>query len=403
MIILFVDKLFVNFKGGYINMTGRLYERDGKYTVIIEYKDKSGKKKQKWIATGFEIKGNKKKAETKIDEFKEQYKYLEYNESNKPLFTEAVKEWLESKKNKLEKSTYEGYQSYIDCHIKPYFEPLYLHIDEVTPKHIKDFYEDKYKNGRKDGKGGLSIRSIRKIGVVLKQIFKEAVITEQITRNPATSVPFPKNEKPQFKGIFLTGEEANRMLQAFSGHELQAMVYVTLYYGLRRSEALGLRWQAVDFDKNTITINHTVVKMMSTEYKDKTKSKTSLHTFPLLTDVREVLLKLKKQQDENRHIFKKEYYNSDYIFKWQDGTLYRPDYVTRAFKRVLKNHSLPPMRFHDLRHSTASILHDKGWDLKDIQEWLRHADIETTGNIYTHISEQRKKVSADSLEKTFII
>ena len=185
-------------------MTGRLYERDGKYTVILEYKDKSMKKKQKWLATGYEIKGNKKKAETKCDEFIEQYRHLEYNENklgnDKPLFVETVKEWLESKKGKIEQSTYEGYQSYIDCHIIPYFEPLRLNIDEVTPKHIKYFYEDRYRNGRKDGKGGLSIRSIRKIGVVLKQIFKDAVITEQITRNPATGVPYPKNEKSEFKG-----------------------------------------------------------------------------------------------------------------------------------------------------------------------------------------------------------
>jgi len=318
-------------------MTGRLYERDGKYTVILEYRDKNKNKKQKWIATGYETKGNKKKAEAKRDEFIEQYKYLEYNENCKPLFVEFVNEWLCNKKNKIERSTYEGYQSYIDCHITPYFEPLNFHLDEITPKHIKDFYEIKFKGGRCDSKsGGLSIRSIRKIGAVLKQVFKEAVITEQITRNPAIGIPYPTNEKPEFKGSFLTSDEANKLLQAFSGHELQAMVYVTLYYGLRRSEALGLRWQAVDFEKNTLTINHTVVKMMTIEYKDKTKSKTSNHTFMLLPEVKELFLKMKKQQDKNRRIFKKSYNESDYIFKWQDGKEYRPDYVTRAFQRVLK-------------------------------------------------------------------
>jgi integrase len=70
---------------------------------------------------------------------------------------------------------------------------------------------------------------------------------------------------------------------------------------------------------------------------------------------------------------------------------------------VLKNNGLPKMRYHDLRHSTAGILHDKNWDLKDIQEWLRHADREVTGNIYTHISEQRKMANAKNLENTFII
>lgn len=236
-------------------MTGRLVERNGKYQAVLYFRDKNKKEKQVWRSTGYEIKGNKRKAEAKLAELMEQFRYLEYNETDNnnatddSLFTQAIKQWLTSKKNKLEKSTYEGYMSYIDCHILPYFEKLNLRLDEVTPKHIKDFYEDKFKNGRIDGKGGLSVRSIRKYSIVLKQVFKDAVITEKISRNPTIGVPFPTNEKPEFKGMFLTGEEANKMLQAFTGHELQAMVYVTLYYGLRRSEALGLRWSSVDFEK----------------------------------------------------------------------------------------------------------------------------------------------------------
>lgn len=392
-------------------MTGRLYEKYGSYYAVLFFKDKSNKKRRKWIPTGYEAKkGNKKKAEMKLDELIEQHRHLEHDANNsssepgdmKPLFVEAVEEWLRNKENKIARSTFEGHQTYVGKHILPYFEPLNLRIDEVTPKHIKDYYEYKFSGGRKDSKtGGLNVQSIRKHSAIIKQVLNDAVIAEQIVRNPAGNVPLPKQDKSEIERKFLTGEEANRLLRAFAGHELQAMVYVTLYYGLRRSEALGLRWSAVDFENDLIQVNHTVVKNLSIEYKDKGKSKKSMHTFPLLGDVREVLLELKSRQDDHRRIFKKEYHNSDYIFKWQDGRLYRPDYITRAFQRVLKNHSLPRMRYHDLRHSTASILHDKGWDLKDIQEWLRHADIETTGNIYVHISESRKQTSAKDLDKTF--
>ena len=166
-------------------MTGRLYEKYGKYQAALYYKDKNQKEKRLWRSTGYEVKGNKKKAEAKLAELIEQYKFLEYNEPDennddgKILFTTAIRQWLESKQGKIERSTYEGYMNYIDCHIIPYFEPLNLNIDEITPKHIKAYYEDRFRNGRKDGKpGGLSVRSIRKHGVVLKQIFKEAVITE---------------------------------------------------------------------------------------------------------------------------------------------------------------------------------------------------------------------------------
>jgi integrase len=374
---------------------------------VLYYKDKNKKNKTKWIPTGYEIKGNKRNAETMLPEFMEKYKNLEYKEpdNSKILFTDAITQWLASKKNKIELSTYEGYKSYIDCHIIPYFELLGLTIDEIKPKHIKDYYEDRFKRGKygRDDKGGLSVRSIRKHGVVFKQVFADAFVNEPDKKNPAIGVKYPTNEKPEFKGKFLTGEEANKMLQAFTGHELQAIVYVTLYYGLRRSEALGLRWSAVDFEENTIKIEHRVVRVLSLEYKDGTKNKKTMRTFPLLADVRALLLNLKKRQSENQRIFGNTYIESDYIFKWQDGRLYKPDYVTRSFKRVLKRHGLKVIRFHDLRHSTASILYDKGWELKDIQDWLSHADIQTTGNIYTHITNSRKQATAKSLERTFVI
>ena len=384
-------------------MTGSVQQKNGNYYAVLQYKDKDKKKKYKWIPTGLVVKGNKRKAEAMIPELIEKHHHLEHNETDasKILFTDAVKRWLENKKDKIERSTYESQTVYVNKHILPYFEKLKLRIDEVTPKHIHDYYEAKFKGGRRDGKdGGLNVQSIKKHGAIFKQVFTEALIAEQIVRNPAASVPLPKQEQTM-RAIFLTGEEANKLLQVFAGHELQAMVYVTLYYGLRRSEALGLRWSAVDFEEDTIKIEHTVVKNLTVEYKDKTKA--SMRTFPLLEDVRELLLKLKTQQDVNRKLFGDTYIESEYIFVWQDGKLYRPDYVTRAFQRMLKRSGIPQMRYHDLRHSTASILHDKGWSLKDIQDWLRHADIETTGNIYTHISESRKLASAKDLDKTFVI
>ena len=114
-----------------------------------------------------------------------------------------------------------------------------MYIDEVTPKHIKDYYEYKFSGGRCDNKdGGLNIQSIRKHSIILKQVLTDAVIAEQIPRNPARDVPLSTEEQQDMVAVFLTGDEANTLLRAFAGHELQAMVYVTLYYGLRRSEVL---------------------------------------------------------------------------------------------------------------------------------------------------------------------
>ena len=388
-------------------MTGSLHIKNGVYYAVLNtYED--GKRKQKWINTGLPERGNKRKAESMLNQYLADYGNAEQEQSERasseyiPYFHEYLERWLASKKDKIELSTWESYEAYTTGHLSPYFKKLNLKLNEVAPRHIKAYYEHKFRGGRKDRKKtGLSVASIKKHGSVMRMAFREALIEELVERNPVDAVPLPKQGDIETKAIFLTAEEANTLLEAFRDHELQSIVYVTLYYGLRRSESLGLRWSAVDFEKNTIQICHTVVKNRSIVAKDRTKSKTAKGTYQLLPEVKELLLKIKQEQAEYRKAFGRSYHKSDYIFTHLDGTLRRPDCVTRGFQRVLKNHGLKKMRFHDLRHSTASILHDKDWDIRDIQDWLRHADIETTGNIYIHISRQRKTKLAKDMENTF--
>lgn len=390
-------------------MNGSIQPKNGKLYAVLSYRGENGKFKYKWVNTGLPVRGNKKKAEAMIPVFIERFAYLEENkeenkkDTNKIMFVDYILDWLERKKNKVQQSTWEGYEIYAKCHIIPYFEPLQLEICDVTPKHIVDYFESRLVCGRRDHKpGGLGHEAIKKHKTVLNMVFDDALIAELINRNPVEHVPLPKKDDMETRErVFLNVEEANAMLEAFRGHELQALVYTTLYYGLRRSEVLGLKWDAVDFECETLKIQHTVVKNRSVVAKDTTKSAASRRTFPLLPEVKELLLRLKAQQQDNRLLFGSEYEESAYIFVWPDGHLYRPDYITRSFKKVLAYHGLPDMRFHDIRHSTASILYDAGWELKDIQEWLGHSDIETTGNIYTHISKIRKEKKGMELAGTF--
>jgi len=389
-------------------MTGSLHIKNGIYYAVLntyEY----GKRKQKWINTELPERGNKRKAESLLNQYLAEYGKAQQEQSEKtkpeyvPYFHEYLELWLESKKDKIELTTWESYEAYTKGHLLPYFKKLNLKLNKVAPRHIKAYYEHKFRGGRKDKKKkkGLSVVSIKKHGSVMRMAFREALIEELVERNPVDAVPLPKQDNAETKAVFLTVEEANTLLEAFRNHELQPIVYVTLYYGLRRSETLGLKWSAVDFEKDTIQICHTVVKNRSIVAKDRTKSKTGKGMYQLLPEVKELLLKIKREQDRYRKTFGRAYHKSDYIFTHPDGTPRRPDCVTRGFQRVLKNNGLKRMRFHDLRHSTASILHDKGWDIRDIQEWLRHADIETTGNIYIHISSQRKTKLTKDMENTF--
>ena len=382
-------------------MTANLKVKNDRYYAVINYKE-GNEYKQKWIALGLPTKNNKRKAEAMLDEIKRKFEEQYSTPAGDMLFVIYIKQWLEKKKPLIQMSTWEGYEIYVTRHIVPYFEPLKLSLRDIRPQHIKDYYEFKYTKGRLDGKeGGLSIASIKKHALVIKEALTDALVGEYITRNPAEGVKLPAKETTTREKVFLDAEQANLMLKAFRGHPLQALVYVTLYYGLRRSEVLGLRWSAVDFNQGTLTINHTVVKNRTIVRKDTTKTQSSYHTYWLIDDVREALLAQRERQERNKREFGTAYKTSDYIFTWDDGTLYRPDYVTRGFQRVLKAHGIPIMRFHDLRHSTASILYDKGWDLKDSQSWLRHSSVEMTGEIYTHITEARKARMAAQLNSTF--
>lgn len=312
-------------------------------------------------------------------------------------------QWLELKRSELEVSTFEAYTIYVYRHIIPYFEEF--DIEALNPLLIQKYVSDKLRNGRCDGSGGLSRTSVKKHLQIIREAFNDAVRYGMLPNNPANLVKLPKQRRGSERPIvFLDVEKAKELLSSFRDTRLYPVVLVTLFYGLRRSEVLGLTWSAVDFDANTISIIRTVVKNVSIVEKDTTKTDYSRRRYELLPDVRCELIRLKGAQEFNERFRKGiglPYVKSDYIFIWEDGKLYRPDFLTRSFQRHLSRHGFPKMRFHDLRHSTASILFDRGWSLRDVQEWLGHADISTTSDIYVHYGRDRKKLVGKDLSGIF--
>ena len=181
-------------------------------------------------------------------------------------------------------------------------------------------------------------------------------------------------------------------------------VILAAFYGLRRSEVVGLKWDAIDFEKKTISIKHTVTQVNVdgkniTVQKDRTKTKSSYRTLPLVPPFEELLRRLKQEQLVNQKVCGAAYCKKylDYIYVNAMGELVKPNFITQHFEIVLKNHGLKKIRFHDLRHSCASLLYANGVSLRDIQEWLGHSDIGTTSNIYTHLDYSSKVSSANAI------
>ena len=348
-------------------MTGCVALRKDVYYVRLTYYDSHQKRKEKWVSTGLSGRGAKQKATAMIQSMIDKYSYLEKSDHPSKM-ADYLKMWKELQIGEVAETTYDGYHTYIDRHLIPYFKDLNLNIQDITAGHIFDYVNYLSNDGgRKDNKiGGQSTTSIRKIISILRQVFDYAVLYGDIKINPALQVPLPKKKnKKDERQVFMTAEDAQKMLDAFRNEEIGPIVFVTLYYGLRKSEALGLRWQAVDFDANTITINHTVVGGSRIIAKDSTKSYCSQRTYELLPDVKDLLLKLRDQQEDYKCRLGSGYVVNDYIFKnltvyptvptASQGVLSAPWIVTDSLRCVITISGTPPQAFWLIRAGTSTL------------------------------------------------
>ena len=204
-------------------------------------------------------------------------------------------------------------------------------------------------------------------------------------------------EKPKiikYKGAkFYNEKQIEQLLEHSKGDPLEIVIL------LRRSEVLGLKWSAVDFANKTIAIEHTIAKTGNIVHRqNRTKNDASNATFPMSDRILSALRQWQMRQQELKELQPNDFPEIEYVCTYADGRPLSPDYVTQHFVRLLNNVGLPRIRFHDLRHSSASYLKFLGFDLKDIQVWLRHKDIQTTLNLYTHLDMEAKKNIANSID-----
>ena len=383
-----------------MNITASLQEKRGIYQVVLSYKDNANKRKQKWISTGILVKGNNKRlANKKLEEIKQDYKSyispkLSTDENKTKLFEIYMKDWLESYKVNLEENTYDSYFTVV-TKINEYFAGKNITLDNLKPIDIQNFYNHLYKKG-------LSSNTVLHYHANIRKALSMAVKFDILLSNPADKIERPK--KAQFIGDFYTLDELHLLFEKSKNDPLELVILIASFYGLRRSEVLGLKWSSIDFDKNIITIKHKVVQRNAKKnrtilLKDKTKNKSSYRSLPLLPSIAEVLKDYKDKIKENKKLCGDSYITEfeDYICVDCTGKLFRPEYITDHFRLLLKNNNLRHIRFHDLRHSCASLLLANGVPMKAIQEWLGHSTYSTTANFYTHLEDNYKTESANVL------
>lgn len=377
-------------------VAGHLHEKNGYYYIILNLTDSAGKRKPKWISTGLTIKGNKKRAEQMLME--ERRKYANAKTGDDVLFADFMEQWLEIVKSTVSIPTYSSYVNAVKSIIAPYFRKKKMLLRDLQAHDIQMFYQEQLQR--------VKASSVIHYHANIHKALKYAVKNDMIPSNPADKVERPKQDK--FYGNFYDRDELNKLFEAVAGTKLELPVLLGAFYGLRRSEIVGLKWSAIDFEQNTITISHTVTSCnldgkCVIVAKDTTKTKSSRRTLPLVPYFHEKLLAVKAQQERNQKLCGRSYNREflEYICVDDIGDRFKPNYITSQFPKLLERNGFRKIRFHDLRHSCASLLLASGVPMKHIQEWLGHSDFSTTANIYAHLDYSSKLTSASAMESNF--
>ena len=378
-------------------VAGHLTLKNGKYYAVLNYKNAGGQRKTKWISLGLSEKGNKRKAESELARLRAEFEPPKEvgDLSSDMLFADYLLEWLEIAKGRLAVATYSSYAAMIKKPVGPYFRQRNLTLRELEARHLQMFYSEMLRKVKPN--------TVIHYHAIIHSALKYAVKTDMLVQNVADKVDRPK--KNSFQPVFLSAEEMQKMFKALRGTKLELPVLVAAFYGFRRGEVLGLKWDAIDFERGTISVIRTVTTITldgkQTEIEQQSaKTKSSLRTLPLIGSFREYFLQVKEAQELNKQVCGN-CYNHEYdgfVFVDELGERMRANYLTSAFPKFLEDHGLRRMRFHDLRHSCASLLLANGVPLKHIQEWLGHSDFTTTANIYAHLDYKSKITSAQAME-----
>ena len=375
-------------------MRGHIKKRGKNWSVIIELpKDTvTGKRKQKW----YTVKGNKSEAEKFLTEKLRELDTGIFTDNKKMKFGEYLDYWLkEYCYNNLSINTVEGYEQYIEKHIKPILGNIEL--EKLKPLQLQNFYSEKLKNGKLNKKGGLSKQTVRSLHRIIHRALTQAVKWQLVIRNVSDCVEPPKPVKYEAK--FLNDEQTNILIEKSKTSDIYIPVIIAIYTGMRRGEVLGLTWKNINFEKKYIRV---MQELSCTKQGLKIlppKTKKSVRNIAIPDTLIKILKNHRAKQTKNRLLLGKEYFCTDMVCTYPNGKLFYPKRFSAKFHELLEKNNLPIIRFHDLRHSHASLLVKLGIQPKVISERLGHSNIGITMDLYSHLYEEADREVADEFDK----
>ena len=326
--------------------------------------------------------------------------------------------WLEqTAKPAVRYSTYRGYEQIVRCHLIPDLGKIRL--SKLSPDDVEAFCNRALTSGRvakakkdtpKDGADStegekapappdttLSPRTVQYCHAVLRMALQTAVRRSLVHRNVAALVSAPKASHEPVEP--LTVEESQTFVKKAAGEPLEALYVTTLALGLREGETMGLKWEAIDLDKGRLWVRWALQRQKGKGLvMVEPKSRTSRRPLPLPPFVVGLLKEHKKRQTADRLAAGPKWKDSGHVFTMEDGRPMSAEFAYKEFCKFLLRAGIRHIRFHDLRHSCASLLFAKGLTLRQIMEILGHSQIAITANLYTHLLPEADREAAGAMQ-----
>lgn len=365
--------------------TGSPQIKGKKWHAVLAVPGKDGKKHAVWKPLDIDATNgkNKRKARLATDELIAQYNREQIYFSEPILFADWLNKWLEHKRvSGLADVTIHGYKSHIEKVIAPFYRERGTILQEMRRADVQSFYDEQSARGLKG-------KSIKNYAAVIHGALEYAYKQEIIASNPAGRADLPKVEKPVHN--VYTFEQLVELLDVAKDEKIFPAVFIAVHFGLRRSEIAGLEWKAIDLEAKTLTVCQTVSKFSTEVISNRTKTDSSFRTLPIPDALIPTFKQIRVKQAEERLEAGPNYLDADgdWFCRLPNGGRFHPDYISRAFNQLLRKNNLPRITFHELRHTLASLLIERGADLKRVSEILGHADI------YGHLSADAKREALD--------
>lgn len=361
--------------------------------------------KQKMLATKVPVKGNnKRKAERVLKKLIAKYEGLNLENEN-VLFTTFLDKWLQSVKPILKPATWESYDKTVSGKIKPYFEQKNYKFKDMKPETFTEYFVFLAQQGKSNGKGGLSYKTVKNIRGVLSSAYEYALENRYVNENPVLRSRMPsfphsiKKDVPEYNA-----QQVRKLLLYAKEHESHIYIFLllALYTGLRKGELLALTWEDIDYDKKLLNVNksRTGSRKNVTMQITTPKTKSSNRKIPINDFVIGELKAEKQRQEEYSKLLGNGYDKShDFIVRTVLGKPYvNLSAINRVVNRLTENAGLPHCTIHGFRHSVASILDDNGVPIQDISVLLGHESVNTTERIYINRRKTAKETTINALD-----